>query len=269
MPTQEDNGKTLTEFGLTKTQANVYLTVVRLGLASFSQISKNSKVRREEVYRVLPVLEEMGLAERVLGNPIKVRATPVEEALPMLIERLRDDTNRKVTALEAVTVEFLKNQKRNEILPLVENGGSHLTLISQWNAVNHRGVAMVSGSQKEVNLITSIYNADLGFNDFSDALKQAAKKGVSIRIITEAVEDQKNVHDLINNYRLPKNRINFKYSIHPSIHYMIADQKEAMLSTMAAAHGAESPYLWTNEENLVGILQTNFEQMWHSSSSVA
>ena len=92
---------------------------------------------------------------------------------------------------------------------------------------------------------------------------------MGIRIVIEAVEDENRIHELINKYRLPKNWLNFKYTVHPSIHYIIADQKEAMLSTMAAAHGEESPYLWTNEENLVGILQTNFEQMWHSSSSVS
>ena len=268
MPIVDENGKTLEAFGLTRTQAGLYLAIVRLGLASFNQISKSSKIRREEVYRGLPALEKIGLAERVLGNPLKVRATPMDEALPILIEQLRDETNRKIAALEALTVEFLKNQKKNDFTPIVESGGSHLTIISQWNAVNHRGVAMVSESQKEVNLITSIYNADLGFADFSDALKHAARRNVSIRIVTEAVEDENKIHELINKYRLPKNRLNFKYTVHPSIHYMIADQKEAMLSTMAGAHGAESPYLWTNEENLVGLLQTNFEQIWHSSSSV-
>ena len=269
MPTVEENGKTLETFGLTRNQAVIYLTAVRLGLASFNEISRNSKIRREEVYRSMPVLEKLGLVERVLGNPIKVRATSVEEALPILINRFREDYNRKVVALENITIDFIKNQKLNDIIPIVQNGGSHLTIISQWNAVNHRGVTMVSGSQKEVNLITSIYNADLGFADFSDALKQAARRNVSIRILTEAVEDENKIHELINKYRLPKSRLNFKYTVHPSIHYMIADQKEAMLSTMTGAHGAESPYLWTNEENLVGLLQTNFEQMWHSSSSVS
>jgi sugar-specific transcriptional regulator TrmB len=258
----------LKEFGLTDTQSSVYLSIVRLGLATVGQITKESRVRREEVYRVLPSLEEMGLAERVLGNPVKVRATPVEEALPSLIKRLRDETNRKVTALEAITVEYLKNQKNIDVAPLVQNGKSHLTMISQWNAVNHRGLAMVSESQNEVSLITSIYNADLGFADFSDALRQASRRKVNIRIIAEAVKDEKQFHEILGKNRLSKSQLSLKYTNHPSIHYMIADQKEAMLSTMADAHGTESPYLWTNEENLVGILQTNFEQLWHSASNV-
>jgi sugar-specific transcriptional regulator TrmB len=265
---KEPEKNPLREFGLTDTQISVYLSVVRLGIASVAQITKESKVRREEVYRVLPSLEEMGLAQRVLGNPVKVRATPVEEALPSLIKRLRDDTSLKVTALEAITVEYLKNQKKAVVAPLVQNGKSHLTMISQWNAVNHRGVAMVSESQKEVNLITSIHNADLGFFDFSDALRQASRRKVNVRIIAEAVEDEKQLHEIMKKNRLSKSQLKLKYTNHPSIHYMIADQKEAMLSTMADAHGSESPYLWTNEENLVGILMTNFEQMWHNSSSL-
>ena len=160
MPTVEENGKTLAEFGLSRNQAVIYLTAVRLGLASFNEISRNSKIRREEVYRSIPALEKVGLIERVLGNPIKVRATPVEEALPILINRFREDYNRKVVALENITIDFIKNQKLNDVIPIVESGGNHLTIISQWNAVNHRGVTMVSESQKEVNLITSIYNAD-------------------------------------------------------------------------------------------------------------
>ncbi len=268
MSVRKGNENPLKEFGLTDTQSSVYLSIVRLGLASVSQITKESGVRREEVYRVLPSLEEMGLAERVLGTPVKVRATPVEEALPSLIKRLRDDTNLRVAALEAITVEFLKNQSKNGIAPLVQNGKSHLTMISQWNAVNHRGLAMVLESRKEVSLITSIYNADLGFADFSDALRQASKRKVNIRIIAEAVKDEKQIHEIIDKNRLSKSQLSLKYTTHPSIHYMISDQKEAMLSTMADAHGTESPYLWTNEENLIGILQTNFEQMWHSASGV-
>ena len=43
MPTQEEDGKTLTEFGLTQTQASVYLAIARLGLASFGRFRRTRK----------------------------------------------------------------------------------------------------------------------------------------------------------------------------------------------------------------------------------
>ena len=71
--------------GLTPNQAKVYQTILKLGSATFSQISKASSVRREDVYKVLPALEKMGLAEKLLGKPAIIRATPVAGALASLI----------------------------------------------------------------------------------------------------------------------------------------------------------------------------------------
>ncbi|NIQ05427.1 MAG: TrmB family transcriptional regulator, partial [Candidatus Korarchaeota archaeon] len=88
------NVKLLSEFGLTPNQARVYLTIARLKLATVRQISRISNVRREDVYRMLPKLEKMGLAEKLLGRPLKIRATPVEEGLSLLIKH-EEDTARE------------------------------------------------------------------------------------------------------------------------------------------------------------------------------
>ena len=68
----------------------MYIAVVQLGIASVSQVSKISKVRREDIYRILPKLGKMGLIEKILGKPAKIRASPVEEALPILVKREKD-----------------------------------------------------------------------------------------------------------------------------------------------------------------------------------
>ena len=54
----EKNVEVLLDFGLTRNQAKVYVAIARLRLASVGQISKASKVRREDVYRILPKLEK-------------------------------------------------------------------------------------------------------------------------------------------------------------------------------------------------------------------
>jgi sugar-specific transcriptional regulator TrmB len=65
----DENTDLLLGLGLNLTQARVYLSILRLDRAKVGQISKFSKVRREEVYRILPALEKMGLVERILGKP--------------------------------------------------------------------------------------------------------------------------------------------------------------------------------------------------------
>src|SRR3989304_7985009 len=77
----EQKAETLSSFGLTVKQAKVYLTLVFLGTSVVGEISKLPKVRREEVYRVMPKLEKMGLIEKTLSTPVKLKATSVENAL--------------------------------------------------------------------------------------------------------------------------------------------------------------------------------------------
>jgi len=98
----------LCAFGLTPNQARVYLTVCRLGLAQVGRVSKASKVRREDIYRLLPSLEKLGLIEKVLGTPTKIRAIPVEDALSLLVKQEEDKAHKKMTELKAKKDEFLK-----------------------------------------------------------------------------------------------------------------------------------------------------------------
>ena len=76
----------LTDFGLTYNQAKVYGALLNLQVSTVGQLAKVSNVRREDVYRILPTLERLGLVERILDTPVKLRALPLEKALSTLIE---------------------------------------------------------------------------------------------------------------------------------------------------------------------------------------
>lgn len=107
----EDYIKTLTRFGFTENQAKVYLTIVQLGLAPVGSISRISGVRREEVYRILPKLEQMGLVEKILSTPIKLKAIPLEDAFSILVRQRQDEVNRQLSDLASRAKEFLSTSK--------------------------------------------------------------------------------------------------------------------------------------------------------------
>ena len=90
----EEDIETLCAFGLSQHQARVYLAILRLDLPTVSQISKVAKLRREDVYRSLPLFEKMGLTERLLGTPTKVRAISSEEAFAALLKREEEASKR-------------------------------------------------------------------------------------------------------------------------------------------------------------------------------
>ncbi len=49
---------------------------------------------------------------------------------------------------------------------------------------------------------------------------------------------------------------------------MIVDFKEALVATSVGSTLGENPHLWTDDDTLVGLLQTNFESLWHTSVSL-
>ncbi|NIQ04485.1 MAG: hypothetical protein GWO20_01770 [Candidatus Korarchaeota archaeon] len=59
-----------------------------------------------------------------------------------------------------------------------------------------------------------------------------------------------------------------RYTDQPIGHCVIRDYTEAIMATSKEPTVGETPYLWTDDENLVGLLQRNFESIWHASTDV-
>jgi DNA-binding MarR family transcriptional regulator len=75
----------LVGLGLSVRQARVYLALLRAGVARVQVVSDLSHVHRQEVYRVLDVLQQMGLVQRRVSNPATFSVTPIGEAVKLLL----------------------------------------------------------------------------------------------------------------------------------------------------------------------------------------
>ena len=75
---QEDCINSLMELGLTLVQAKIYLTLTKLDNATIKAISKNSNLARQDIYRIIPSLQKLGLVEKIIDKPTKYKATPIK-----------------------------------------------------------------------------------------------------------------------------------------------------------------------------------------------
>ncbi len=265
MSSSEKNVEVLLDFGLTRNQAKVYIAIAKLRLAPVGQISKVSKVRREDVYRILPKLEKMGLVEKLLGKPTKIRATPVEEALSILIKHEEDTSRKRVSALKAQTETFLKHFARAPRLEMEEK--PHFALLSKRENIMARMLAMVKNAEKEIDIVFSRSQIMQFLHAFTEELKRIVKKGGRVRIISELPEYEDSLPRVIEEHISPGNSIDLRYTDLPSSHYIIVDFKETLISTTTEGNMAEHPCLWTNSDSLVGVFQGDFENLWHNSTS--
>jgi len=222
-------------------------------------------VRREDVYRILPKLEKMGLVEKLLGTPTKIRATPVEEALSILIKHEEDTARERVSKLKVKTKKFLKHFTRAPRLEVEEK--AHFALLSKRESIMYKMLTMMKNAEREIDIVFSRSQTMQFIHTFAEQLKRPIKKGARIRIITEVPDYEDSIPRVIEERISPGNSIDLRYADLPSSHYMIADLAEALIATTTEGNMAENPCLWTNSDSLVGVFQGDFENLWHNSMS--
>ena len=98
----------LMNLGLTLLQAKTYLTLTKLGKADIKGISKASNVVREEIYRIMPKLEKIGLVEKIVGRPTVYEALPLKEGLSMLLISRTEEKCQTAKENKNVNSEFTR-----------------------------------------------------------------------------------------------------------------------------------------------------------------
>jgi sugar-specific transcriptional regulator TrmB len=82
----EDKILLLTKMGLTKLQAELFLTMITTGDFEARTIAKKANCPRQEVYRVLNELQEKGLIEKLISTPHAYRPIPLQDALVVIVK---------------------------------------------------------------------------------------------------------------------------------------------------------------------------------------
>ena len=97
---QEDLVSRLTRFGFTINQAKVYLSIIQNESVTVGEIAKISQLHRQDIYKMLPILEKKGLIIKTIDKPVLISAVPPEKALNHLFETEKIKISKRVSELE-------------------------------------------------------------------------------------------------------------------------------------------------------------------------
>ena len=227
------------------------------------QVAKFSKVRREDVYRILPSLETMGLIERFMDKPMKIRATPILDALSFLVS---EEKRKFDDRLKGMRITVQRPSHNDWKLPPLSEKESLYLLIAEKKAILAKTSGLIRNSKKEVALIADKVRIIPLLSQFSDECKRAIKKGAQIRLIFEGESTsillEEKVRKLINGAS-----VHVKFHHEPLNHFIMSDDKEALINTTKESGLGENPTLWTNNSNLIGVLRTSFESDWKNAEN--
>jgi len=261
----------LTKYGMTKNQALVYVTLVSIGKASVKRISQVSGIRREEVYRLLPELEKIGLIERILGKPNKFRAIPPEKGISILISRLKEEFNQKMENLLRKKDELsmlLSKIAATKHLIHEDTKVSEFVLIYNFKNTLQKAIEMIEKAEKEILAIIPeedlFYLANLGL--LKEFVKLLKKKSIKSKVIIFLGKFKDSTYNLLKKKlsNLGKN-VKVKVSEKVVLSLFISDNNEALISIPERSGRSVHPDLWTDNREYVKKMRLLFEDHWLNS----
>lgn len=259
----EQNAQTLSSFGLTVKQAKVYLALVSLGTAPVGEISKLSTVRREEVYRILPKLERMGLIEKTLTAPVKLKATSIENALSILIREEEERAKNKLIELTSKKKEFLEHYRAGSKDKL--GNGEQFSIISEKAVGLGKIETLMDSAQTEIEYVVSRQKLLQFLKFFAMSLRDVVAKGVKIKIISNTPHGEDEIPKVVNQTLHSGKSVSIRYLDNLPNHFLIIDSNQVLEATNTSGFLADNPLLWSNNLPHVMVYKKLFDELWNSS----
>jgi sugar-specific transcriptional regulator TrmB len=258
----EEDIATLMELGLTLLQAKIYLALVSSGTATIKILAKTTGIAKHDVYRIMPKLQGLGLAEKIVAPNATYEAVPVEDAAStLLLYKTKEHDN-----LQKKTVELISHHKNDSLHSPVQEEESYFRIISE-KFLLVRTLDNITDNTKETIDFAHTWEFLRGmlFKHNPDSLVRALKRGVIIRWITENHDEEKSTEEALKTltaYSLFK----IRYVPRPiPLRIAVYDQKDA---TMCLSNSSDNwmSNICSNNKMFVKAVASYHEQMWNGAA---
>lgn len=249
--------QTLEKLGLTSLQAKIYLSAVTLQKATAGKIALNSEVARPDVYRILPMLEKLGLLRKIISAPKMYEATPIKEACDILLRK----KNREYKDAEQRSIDLIEEFEENNRNSNQDYGNESFYMVVSKEIMLEK-IYEADGSAKEsINVIGRWAIIRPIIYSHLDVYNKAIKNGVTIRFITDKPKPDDKTATKLNKKLGPHLEIRYLNELLP-MRGAIYDGKQANMRVAASNDQALTPSLWSTNTEFTKILLTFFEDLW-------
>jgi len=198
MIVQQDLLKKIKDFGLNSYEAKIWTALLSRGISSAGELSDISNVPRSRTYDVLESLEKKGFVMMKLGKPIKYMAIPPTEVIDVIKKKIREDSVRQESSMD----ELRKSDVLEQLTQLHTNGIDMIEPTELVGIIKNRDNVydymenMIKKAEKSVYIMTSFDGMSRKIDQFEKTLKKVSDKGVSIKIIVNSKDSDKQYKEL-------------------------------------------------------------------------
>jgi sugar-specific transcriptional regulator TrmB len=270
---EEKIKRILKDFGLTETEGNLYLFLARCGALKGTEIARQVKKDKGQVYRILKNLQAKGLVEATLEAPIRFTTVPFKKVVESTIKAKRDEAAR-IESIKQELFDYWKNTSRARPEAPLEK----FLVIKGRKKIYRKILQMINETKSQLSTVSTVQGllrADQ-FGLLDAAFDHPLKSQVQFRFLTELSQQNVNsIKTLLK--RKPRARVNFKgrnpnLGLRLSPRMVIRDEEEILLfitpRTNVSSTARDETCLWTNGKTLVQSFSAVFENLWTNSTDI-
>ncbi len=152
------------KLGFSKTEAEVYLVLLKSGNMTGYQIAKQMTVSRASVYSALDNLYQRGVVSMISGDTNTYKAWEPDK----LLDKMKNDFTKTTEGLKKQLVEFNKSDRNNRYF----NVEGRENIISKAKYI-------FNSAKREIYI-----NTDFNLHEFKDEIVSASERGVRIIVFS-------------------------------------------------------------------------------------
>jgi len=253
----------LSYFGLDKTDATMYLGLLRIGSLTVGKMSTKLDIDRGKAYRSLNKLRDMGLITTTFSNPTICESVLPAEALTSVIQRKED---------EIVTMQKLANKIVKDLKdinrPQSVSEASSISIIQGRSNIYSRIGKLIQESKKTIYIVTTAEDILRMYHTaIPEKISLCQKNGGKVFVLTDT--NNENIIPLLNRLKAFETRVGKL----PSKSRLIVEQEGQLImsgsikESMDLNDDADS-ILYTNSQEMVSNMFSLCIHLWKKAKPV-
>ena len=240
----------LEKIGLSKQEAKVYLSTLKLGIAKASEIAQKANIKREASYYILKLLQGRGFISEVIRSGVK-HYSAVQPS--RIIEIIEEEKQQKTEVINEILPELESLQKISLTRPKIEvyeGVDGFKTVVSK----------LVEKEDQEIyayvpeNTLHFLPTFHLQFR------RRRKEKNIKIKVITQKTSFMEEIKKK-DKEELRETRFNNKIMEKIDTAYFIVP--DAII--IVKANEKEQLGVYIKEENVAKLQKNIFEEIWKNS----
>lgn len=253
----------LSYFGLDKTDATMYLGLLRIGSLTVGKMSTKLEIDRGKAYRSLNKLRDMGLITTTFSNPTICESVPPADALTTVIQRKEDE----IVTMQKLSRKIIKDLKDLN-RPQNVSEASSISIIQGRSNIYSRTGKLIQDSSKIIYIITTAEDILRMYHTaIPEKIAMCKKNGGTVRVLTDTTNE--NLLPLISRLKATETRVGKL----PSKSRVVVEEGGQLImsgsikETMDLNDDNDS-ILYTNSKEMINNMFSLCQHLWKKAKPV-